>query len=242
MNEQTNEAASTATSTPPPLPSAPTTEPASDDTLVGQLLKSPQSVVLKIMGGKNLAAESAKLLGVTALCYAVFGVAVGLFGGWGVAAMTVWKAPLIALCAMLLCLPSLYVFTAVLGSPITLMQAFALGNASLAMTGLIVVGLSPVAWLFAVSTESLPFVTIMAFIVWLIALPFASRFLRRAGEVGLLKRQEGLKVWFVILIAVTLQMTTVMRPILTAPADGERTIATGKMFFLRHFGDACTTK
>jgi len=238
MNDETHNAIST---TPPPLPGAnpPPDAAASDDTTVGQLLKSPQSVVLKIMADKNLAAESAKLIGVTALCYAVFGIAVGLFGGWGIAAMTVWKAPLIALCAMLLCLPSLYVFTAVLGSPISLRQAFALGSACLAMTGLIVVGLSPVAWLFSVSTESLPFVTIMTFIIWLIALPFASRFLHRAGETGLLKHQGGLKVWFVILIVVTLQMTTVMRPILTAPAEGERIIATGKMFFLRHFGNAC---
>ena len=220
------------TTTPPPEAAV------VEGNIVGQLLKSPQSVVRTIMGGKRLVAESFKMLGMAALCYAVFGVAVGLFGGWGVVAMTVWKAPLVALCAMVLCLPSLYVFTAVMGSPMSLLQSFALGSACLAMMGLIVVGLAPVAWLFAVSTESLSFVVVMALVVWLAALPFAARFLRRANEVGLLKRQNGLRLWFAILIVVTLQMTTVMRPMLVAPKEGERIIATGKMFFLRHFGES----
>jgi hypothetical protein len=206
--------------------------------IIGQLLKAPLLVMLKIMSGKNLLMENAKLLGSAAVCYAVFGLSIGLFGGWQVAAMSVMKVPLIALCSMLLCFPSLYVFTAVLGSPMTFGQAFALGSACLAMTGLILVGLAPVAWLFSVSTASLGFVVVMTIVIWVVAMSFAGNFLGRAREVGLLKRGEGLGIWFVILAVVMLQMTTVMRPILTAPKKNESGITAEKKFFMRHFADS----
>jgi hypothetical protein len=194
--------------------------------------------MLKIVSGRNLLMENAKMLGAAAACYAVFGLSIGLFGGWEAAAMSVWKVPLIALCSMLLCFPSLFVFTAVMGSPMTLGQAFALGSACLAMTGLILVGLAPVAWLFSVSTASVGFVVMMAFVIWLVAMSFAGNFLGRAREVGLLKRGGGVGIWFLILAVVTLQMTTVMRPILTAPKKDESGVTTEKKFFLRHFADS----
>jgi len=215
----------------------PDDEPAAGN-LVERLLKTPRAVAAAILKGDNLPAECGKLLLTALVCYAVFGFAIGLFGGWEVARLTVLKAPLIALASMLLCFPSLFVFTAVSGSPMTLGRAFALGATCLAMTGLILVGLAPVAWLFAVSTESLPFVVIMALIIWCISLPFAMRFLNRAQDVGLLNRQTGLNVWFVVFIAVMLQMTTVMRPILTKPVEVGTWREPAKMFFMKHFGES----
>ncbi|MCL1909764.1 MAG: hypothetical protein FWG05_02380 [Kiritimatiellaeota bacterium] len=230
------------TPAPPPInPTPPAPEPDNDipfsGNIIERLLKAPYSVARMILKGDNLAAECVKMLLAAALCYAVFGFAVGLFGGWKVAATAVWKAPFITICSMLLCFPSLYVFTAVQGSPMTPGRAFALGSACLAMTGLIVVGLAPVAWLFANSTESLPFVMIMTILMWFISLPFAFRFLNHARNAGLLAQVVGLKLWFIVLIAVTLQMTTVMRPILTAPVkDAPR--APEKMFFIKHFTES----
>ena len=217
--------------------SAPDDEPVTGN-LIERLLKAPRSVAAAILDGKNLAAESGKLLLTAVVCYAAFGFAIGLFGGWEVARITVLKAPLVALGSMLLCFPSLFVFTAVSGSPITLGRAFALGAACLAMTGLILVGLAPVAWLFAISTNSLPFVTIMSLLVWLISLPFATRFLNRAQDAGLLNRKTGLNLWFVVFIAVMLQMTTVMRPILAKPVEASSWREPAKMFFIKHFGEA----
>ena len=236
QNSSGNDAATQVTPqvTPVLTPSSPETppEPAAGN-VVERLLKAPRSVAFAILNGKNLAAESKKMLLTAAVCYAVFGFALGLFNGWGVALMDVLKAPFIVIASMLLCFPSLFVFTAVSGSPMTLGRAFALCSACLAMTGLIVVGLAPVAWLFAVSTESLPFVIVMALVIWFVALPFAMRFLRHAQGVGLLNRTAGLRLWFFVFIIVTLQMTTVMRPILTAP--NFTFDAPKKMFFIKHF-------
>jgi len=232
MNDETNR------TTPPALPTNPPPEDATVATgnIVSRLLKSPASVALTLKHGDNLAKEAAQMLAAGLLCHAVFGLAAGLFGGWEVAVMAVWKAPFIALCATLLCLPSLYVFAAVLGSPMRTDQALAFASACLATTGLILVALAPVAWLFAVSTESLVFVVMMVFIMWLAALGFTAKFLACAKDSGLLKKHAGLRLWFVIVIVVSLQMTTVMRPILSASKDGAQAAPREKMFFLQHFG------
>ena len=48
------------------------------------------------------------------------------------------------------------------------------------------------------------------------------------------QRQAGIKLWFFILILVTLQMVTCMRPMLTK--SGGRWWPAEKKFFLSHFG------
>jgi len=219
-----------------PIPDAETQSNGMDWEILPRLLKEPDSVARTIMEGQNLAKGSVKLLLAAALCHAVFGFAAGCFGGLEVAAMAAWKAPVIAVFSICLCLPSLYVFMAVLGSPLTASQAFAFASACLGMTGLILVGLAPVAWLFAVSTENLPFVILLTLAVWVVALLFTGKFIQRAYGVGLAQRSRGLKLWFCILMVVTLQMTTVMRPLLTHPNRDGHIITTKKMFFVEHFG------
>ena len=213
-----------ATAHPSPQPAA--APPAG---LVAALLKDPACIADSIAHRKNPLGAAAQWLAVGLGCHAVFGIAVGLFGGWPVAAMDAAKMPLVGFCSLLLCFPSLYVFSCVAGMPLTLPQTFALGSACFAMMGLILVGLAPVAWLFAVSTSSLEF--------WLVAIGFAGRFVDKLRAVPLFQRQAGLKLWFAILLLVTLQMATCMRPMLAKP--GERGWFTSeKQFFLAHFGHA----
>jgi hypothetical protein len=203
--------------------------------IVTSLLKAPVKVAEAIaLQRKDLLAATAALLAVAVTCHAVFGLAIGLFAGWSVAIMDVVKAPLVAVCSLLLCFPSLYVFACVAGSPLSISQTVALGCSCLAMLGLLLVGLAPVAWLFAVSTESLPFIVILAFLIWLVALFFAARYVGKLRSQPLFQRQGGIKMWFLILIVVTLQMTTCMRPMLAKPEKGWWTGE--KKFFLSHFG------
>ena len=220
--------------TPPPMPC----RDAATDTghIVTSLLKAPTKVADAIaLQQKGLLVTAAALLAAAVACHAVFGFAVGLFAGWSVAIMDAVKAPLVAVCSLLLCFPSLYVFACVAGSPLSISQTVALGCSCLAMVGLLLVGLAPVAWLFAVSTESLPFIVILALLVWLISLSFAARYVGKLRSHPLFQRQGGIKMWFLILIVVTLQMTTCMRPMLAKPDKGWWT-GGEKRFFLSHFG------
>ena len=217
---------------PPPIP--PGLAPPETRNVASTLLKNPRRISETIAGQKNLLRSSLALLLMAIVCHVVFGLAVGLFGGWTVAAMDMVKIPLVALCSLLLCFPSLYVFTCVAGSPLSLAQTFVLGCSCLAMAGLILVGLAPVAWLFAVSTKSVSFVTMLAFLIWLVAVGFVGRYVDKLGGHPLFRRLAGIKLWFFILILVTLQMATCMRPMLSKPDDGWWT--SEKQFFLSHFG------
>jgi len=223
--------ASTPEITPPLIPAKQDLSKARN--IVAVLLKTPTLFASTLSEGE-FAWRSALILLLAGLAgHALFGLASGLFGGWFVAAMNTAKMPLAGLCSLLLCFPSLYIFSSVAGTPLSLAQSVLLGCASFAMVGLILVGLAPVAWLFAVSTASISFVTVLTFLLWLIAIGFTSRFLDKLKDGGQLLQQAGIKLWLAILMIVTLQMVTCMRPMLSRPVHGWWTGE--KQFFLTHF-------
>ena len=170
------------------------------------------------------------------ILHAGYGFALALFDSTAVAGMTAVKAALIALCSAALCLPSLYVFSCVAGLPITVTQAVALAAAVPAMTGLLLLGLAPVSWLFSVSTDNLPFVVIANLLAWGLAVSFSCRFFALLNQGANGEKPVGLNWWLVIYVIVSLQMTTTMRPLLRMPETGWR--ATEKKFFLSHFADS----
>lgn len=229
MNEDLNKIAVESTM-PPPLTGDHVPKP---ENVVTALLKCPETVAAAIADGKNAMRSGMTLLAAAVVFHAVFGLAMGFFGGWPVALMDAVKAPLTALCALALCYPALYVFACVGGAPLTFARAFVLGASCLAMLGLILVGLAPVAWLFSVSTASVPFVTMLMVCIWGVAVSFAVRFIEKLQEHVLFRKAAGIKTWFFILVLVTLQMATCLRPMLAAPKNGWWT--GGKLFFLSHF-------
>lgn len=213
---------------PPPIPQT--------NNIVSTLLQAPGSMSAAIADRKKALISGVKLLLLAAVFHAIFGGAIGFFGGWSVARMDMLKIPLIGLCSLLLCYPSLYVFSSVGGAPLSFSQAFALGASCLAMGGLILVGLAPVMWLFAVSTDSAAFIMLLALFIWLIAGGFVVRYIHKLQSNSTFTRVGGIKIWFIIVVLVTMQMVTCMRPILVE-VTGEDGWWTGKkMFFLQHFG------
>jgi hypothetical protein len=222
---------------PPPPPPAEAREGGSDRfNILAAMLKTPQDAARRIASGRGLPLQSAVLLGWGLLFHAVYGFAMGLFGGMDAALMSAVKTPVIALYSVLLCLPSLYVFSCVGGMPLRMSQALALAGSAVAVTGLLLIGLTPVTWLFAVSTNSLGFVVVLNVIAWLLAVSFASRFFSQLRTAGGLGKTGGLRWWLVIYIIVTLQMTTTMRPLMEKRPGVWR--ETDKKFFLVHFGES----
>jgi hypothetical protein len=172
------------------------------------------------------------LLAGAILCYVLYGVATGFFqGGWGIG-LAVMKVPLIILGSLALCVPSLYVFTALSGveyTPRTFVSALA-GFAGIA--GLLLLALMPVIWLFSVSTISMPFVVWLHVMVWMITLVFAYRYLARTAA----RAGAAIGVWMVLLFFVSLQMTTYVRPVLWRRAN-EPLFAKEKISFFGHLVD-----
>ena len=186
--------------------------------------------LLKRRDGAVTAHPFALLIGALG-CYVLYGVASGFFqGGWSLAMATL-KVPLIIVASLVLCLPSLYVFTALSGVELS-PRAFANNVAGFAgITGLILLALMPVIWLFSVSTLSLGFVVWLHIFVWITALVFGLQFLSRSTS----KSGGTIGVWLVLLFFVSLQMTTYVQPVLWR-ADNEPFFAMKKESFLQHYG------
>ncbi len=178
------------------------------------------------------ALNPAALLAGAVLCYVLYGVASGFFqGGWGLA-LAVMKVPLIILGSLALCVPSLYVFTALSGAEYT-GRSFASALAGFCgVAGLLMLALMPVIWLFSVSTISLSFVVLLHIIVWVVTLIFAHRFLARTAPGA----HGAIGVWLILLFFVSLQMTTYVRPVLWRRAN-EPLFATKKQSFFDHIAE-----
>ena len=203
---------------------------------LSSLLKDPECLIHQIGIDKDLPILAAQMLLWGLAFHAIYGLAMALFGSLPVALVTAWKAPLIAFCSLLLCIPSLYVFSCVAGMPITISQAFAFASTAIALTGLLLLGLTPVTWLFSVSTNNLAFVVIMNLAAWCIAIGFSLKFFDALGRSDQFKKTTGLKWWLLVYIIVSLQMATTMRPLLGKPEKGWRN--TEKKFFLAHLKES----
>ncbi|MBX7244246.1 MAG: hypothetical protein K1X53_02035 [Candidatus Sumerlaeaceae bacterium] len=206
--------------------------------MLAGLLKAPASVAAAIAGDKGAPNTIALLLVFAGLFHAFFGFAVGLFGGWPVAGVAALKSAAIAYASLVICLPSLYVFSAVGGAYLSFRQTLMLGSAALAMVGILLIGLAPVAWLFSVSTASLPFMVVLTLMIWFTALMFAIRFTGELRAHEGFQRPGGITAWFIVYVLVSFQMTTCLRPILTRTEPGQGWITGQKQFFLAHF-DSC---
>jgi hypothetical protein len=172
------------------------------------------------------------LLAGAILCYVLYGAGTGFFQGGSSIGLAVLKVPMIILGSLLLCIPSLYVFSALSGAETT-MRSFGLAVCGFAgVAGLLLLALMPIVWLFSVSTISLSFVVWLHLAVWVITLAFARRSLSRVAPAA----KGAIGLWLMLLFFVSLQMTTYVRPVLWRTSD-QAFFATEKKSFFGHLGD-----
>lgn len=232
---------------PPPLPPAlssaatapPGVNPDEQEPIRGfiaaveSILRQPRRLMFQLRqpgAGSVIAA----LLAIAVVCSLVYGVVVGTFS----MGTQLWAAPVKITAGLLvsaiICLPSLYIFSCLAGSPARLVEVFGLLAGLLALMTVLLVGFAPVAWVFSQSTQSVAWMGVLHLAFWLIATWFGLRFLHAGfeqlgGNVGI-----GIQVWAVIFLLVMLQMTTALRPIIgTAPDFWQ----TEKKFFMSHWAE-----
>jgi energy-coupling factor transporter transmembrane protein EcfT len=144
------------------------------------------------------------------------------------------KAPLIIGFTLLLCIPSLYVFSAVAGAAWTRRSFIALLAGFAATLALVLLALLPINWLFASSSRHLGAAAFIEFALWVVALRLAWRFLgeglRTSGAHG------GMVVWLLLFCIVSLQAATVLRPVLSRKPGGAIFVS-GKKSFLEQIGE-----
>ncbi|MGF1453094.1 MAG: hypothetical protein ACFB21_13590 [Opitutales bacterium] len=173
-----------------------------------------------------------KLLLVTLINLAIFGVVAGTFA----MGVQLWAAPL-KICAgftfaCLICLPSFYVFANLSGMSVGLGPLCGLIASMSTLTSLLLLGLAPVVWIFSQSTDEVRFVGALNLLAWIVALKFGLDLVHRAARwIG--SRHPGhLKVWTFIFVLVVLQVSTGLRPII---GEADTFLPEEKRFFLQHW-------
>ena len=201
---------------------------------LGELLRVPGEVMGFAEGRANNWRLAAFLVLVTVTGCGLFGFAVGSFVDLKVAALDAAKMVGVAAFSFILCFPTLYVFATISGSKLSAARIAVLGLVFTATLGSLLAALSPILWLFSVSTEKAAFIVVLTCMFAALAVGFVARPISAAVEKGIVAKPVGLNVWLVVFVVVALQTITLVRPML-APLGTPRT-PDGKCFFLMHFG------
>lgn len=200
-------------------------------TLEAELLSTPDALMARLQTDRFTNGNIFRLLSLGILCGTLSGVATGTFNGWRSVFIAGLKTPMIMLATVCLCFPTLLVFACISGHPLSLRRAVFVSAGSVAMIGFVLLGLAPINWLFAVSSESLQFVVGLSVVGLLISYSFCLR---------LFQACSGMRWWLVVTFLVLLQMLIVFRPIF--PALDEPIWSEGKKLFLDHFWDLGSTR
>ena len=201
---------------------------------LGELLRAPSDFMGFADGKARYWRLAAFLALVTAVGCALFGFAVGSFVDLKVAAFDAAKMVGIVAFSFALCFPTLYVFATISGSKLSAARLAVLGLVCTATLGSLLAALSPILWLFSVSTEKVAFIVVLSCFLAALSLVFVKCPIAAAAEKGIVANKAGLHLWLIVFAIVALQTVTLVRPML-APIGTPRT-PEGKCFFLMHFG------
>ena len=229
-------------SNPPPLPTtssgsppqpAPTALPpdAGLGVILDTLLKRP-GLLIRTLCESQSSRQWVLLALVAVVALALYGLVIGSFTGgpqWMAAPLKVSAGGLLS---ALICFPSLYIFACLTGAEVSLRGIAGVLCAVLTLTGLLLLGFAPVAWVFSQSTDSVVFIGTLHLMFWVIATWFGLRLFGRMTKTPGVSDRTHLKVWMGIFVLVCLQMTTALRPII---GTSERWLPQEKKFFVAHW-------
>jgi len=228
---------------PPPLPSKqspflannfvfePMPNAGDPGAILENLLKHPGRIIYQLHQTRA-AALAGWMLVFGIIGVAIYGVVVGAQSGGAQLWMAPAKLGLGILLAILICLPSLYIFTCLGGIDAPLWSVCGALFAAVCLSAILLVGFAPVAWIFSQSTDSIVFMGALHLIFWVIGIRFGLRLIGAMARFLGAQGKGHLRIWNVIFILVCFQMTTTLRPIV---ARSETFLPPEKKFFLAHW-------
>lgn len=226
---------------PPPLPQSPLRrfafeplpgEP-SPSLLIEALLKFPGRIIYELQNNRRTQTPLFLLL-FGLLGAAAYGLVVGSFSGGAQMWIAPAKIAVGTLLAVLICLPSLYIFACLGGIDVRLRTVTGVLFAAIALSALLLIGFAPVAWIFSQSSDSAAFIAALHIGLWAIGIIFGLRLIDAMARMLTGSGQAQLKLWGFIFVIVCLQMMTTLRPIV---GKADRFLPTEKKFFLAHWMD-----
>jgi hypothetical protein len=242
-SKQPNQKDQTARMNPPSLPSKqpslfannfvfePMPDPENPISVLENLLKFPGRIVHELHQTRaGILATWLLIFGIAGL--AIYGIVVGMQSGGA----QMWIAPaklgIGMLLSVLICLPSLYIFTCLGGIDAQLRSVCGALFAAVCLSSMLLIGFAPVAWIFSQSTDSIVFMGALHLVFWVIGIRFGLRLIDAMGRFLGATSRGHLRMWCVIFILVCFQMTTTLRPII---APSKTFLPTERKFFLTNW-------
>lgn len=187
------------------------------------LLKHKEEVFTLIHEKRKWNAITAQFVLLSLVGFALFGVVIStLTPHWWFTGQLSWKMIAVLWGPTIICAPSLYVFSTIRGSRLTLPELAQLLCGMLATTAVVLLALAPISWFFTWTSEGLGFIQLMNGVMIGVSLLFGLFFFGK-GMMVLNKKIEGnekttrfspdiLLVWFVLLLIVVVQMSDKLGP------------------------------
>ena len=209
--------------------------------IISHLLKKPLSVIHTIDEKENF--RWLPIFITTLIALTLFGFIIGSFNG---VTEQMWAAPVKIvggiLFSSIICIPSLYIFCCIGGLDLKFSTIFGSQVCTIAITSILLIGFSPVIWLFSSSSNSISFFGFLALLIWIICLFMGLKFLTKSGKAFGMKYTKHLYLWAGIFTLVTLQMPPPLRPIIGSKDTKEPFLQLDeKKFFLQHWGEEMDT-
>ncbi len=174
----------------------------------------------------------ARLIALSLATMLAVGLVVASFsGGFQLFAVPLKLCVGMVVCA-LLCLPSLYVFTSVAGAGQSVRETALALVMGVALTGVLLVALAPVTWLFSQSTDSSAVMGTLHVVAFLVSAWVGVRLIDKVMRAYNGRAIAGVRAWGFVFVVVMLQMTTTLRP-LVGPFDG--VWSSQRLFFVEHW-------
>jgi len=188
------------------------------------LLRDPNAFFEWIRRGKHV--QGGWLAIVSAVCLSIFGFVIGLPHSLWQAFSSAIKMPVLVIGAGLLCLPALYLFSLALGTRLSMTQVATVVLAGVSVTALLLAGFAPVVLAFVLTSESYPFLQLLAVGAVAISGCVGLLYLLRGMEqVNLFERAPvGLRrtvigAWFMLYAFVGSQMGWRLSPFVGDPSE-----------------------
>ena len=199
------------------------------------LLKRPGSIIYELQE-KGRGKLLLSLVALIFISLVIYGLVIGTFAGGWQFLIAPSKIIVGLIISYVITLPSLYIFMSLGGSDVTFRGVAGLFLGVLALMSILLIGFSPVSWIFSQSTNSVALMTLLHVAFWFVGLCFGLKILTGAQPYLQGHGTGQVIVWSLIFMAVCLQMMTALRPIIGAPEPGKM-LPTTKKFFLQHWSE-----
>jgi len=186
--------------------------------IIKTLLKDKQKIYEQLFHEEQWNSLAAKFLAISIFGIAFYGLVMGTYvDEWQHWLKISYKAVVLIWGSIILCVPSLYVFTSIKGSSLSLKQIIFLLLGALSTTGIVLIGFLPIVWFFTWCTKEMVIIRAMHDFVIFLSLGFGLIFLGQGLNYQIENNKKVsytgvLFLWLIVLIAVLGQMAVKLSP------------------------------